>query len=155
MYMNFFYIPWFTRLISYIYKLATSSHPELGLLRLRLWLGHPWSSNLLSTKITTHCNSRSSRISDSRASQVPDSRSSRVLDSRASQVSIILKWTADSREVARLGYHFCTLLENLKTLRSPSASLHEYSTFTKLEFSSRERFVNLSHEFRQTRRSRV
>jgi hypothetical protein len=64
----------------------------------------------------------------------------------------MLKWTADSREVARLGYHFRTLLENLKTLRSPSASLHEYSVFTILEFSSRERFTNLSHEFRQTRR---
>jgi hypothetical protein len=32
-YMNVFYIPWFTRLISYIYKPAISSHLEPGLLR--------------------------------------------------------------------------------------------------------------------------
>jgi hypothetical protein len=33
MYMNVFYIPWFTGLISYIYKSATSSHIKPGLLR--------------------------------------------------------------------------------------------------------------------------
>jgi hypothetical protein len=38
MYTNVFYIPWFTGLISYIYKLATSSHLKPGLLRWRLWL---------------------------------------------------------------------------------------------------------------------
>jgi hypothetical protein len=38
MYMNVFYILWFTELISYIYKFATSSHVEPGLLRQRLWL---------------------------------------------------------------------------------------------------------------------
>jgi hypothetical protein len=39
MYMSVFYIPWFAELISYIYKLATRSHLESGLLALLLWLG--------------------------------------------------------------------------------------------------------------------
>jgi hypothetical protein len=39
MYTNVFYISWFTRLISYIYKPAISSHFKQGLLRWRLWLG--------------------------------------------------------------------------------------------------------------------
>jgi hypothetical protein len=39
MYKNDLYIPWFTGLISYIYKPATSSHFKHGLLRWRPWLG--------------------------------------------------------------------------------------------------------------------
>jgi hypothetical protein len=38
MYKNVFYTPWFAKLISHIYKSATSSHLEPGLLRLHLWL---------------------------------------------------------------------------------------------------------------------
>jgi hypothetical protein len=38
-YMNVFYISWFAGLISYIYKSATSSHFQPGLLKCRLWLG--------------------------------------------------------------------------------------------------------------------
>jgi hypothetical protein len=38
MYKNVFYTQWFTELISHIYKLATSSHLEPGLLRQHLWL---------------------------------------------------------------------------------------------------------------------
>jgi hypothetical protein len=168
MYMNVFYILWFTGWFH-----TFTSLPLVHTLNPDFWddifdLASPWSSNLLFTKTTTHCNSRSPRISNSRTSQVPDSVSSRVPDSRASQVldsrslqvpdskssrvPIILKWTADSREEARFSYHFHTLLENLKTLRSPSGSLHECSAFMKLEFSSREWSANLSHEFRQTRR---
>jgi hypothetical protein len=35
------------------------------------------------------------------------------------QVSIILKWTTDSREEARFGYHFRILPENLKNTQKP------------------------------------
>jgi hypothetical protein len=38
-YKNVFYISWFAGLISYIYKAATSSHFEPGLLKWSLWLG--------------------------------------------------------------------------------------------------------------------
>jgi hypothetical protein len=96
-----------------------------------------WFPNLLYTEIFAHHNlwiwtsldsrisqvrdSRSSRVHDSRSSHVHDSRSSQihnfkasqVHDSRSSQVSTTLKWTTDSREEARFGCHFRTLLENL------------------------------------------
>jgi hypothetical protein len=65
------------------------------------------------------CDYRASRVHDSRASQVHDSKASQVHDSRASQVSTILEWTVDSREEARFGYHFRTLLENLKNTQKP------------------------------------
>jgi hypothetical protein len=123
-------------------------------------LASPWSPNLLFTKISAHCSSRSSRIPGSRTSQVPGSRASQVPGSKASQVlgsipsqvPIILKWIADSREEARFGYHFLSLLENLKNTWNSSGSLHEFFAFLKLEFSSQGWFTNLYHEFWQTRR---
>jgi hypothetical protein len=47
MYINDFYIPWFAGLISYIYKLATSSHFKPGLLRWCIWLGFSLTSEAL------------------------------------------------------------------------------------------------------------
>jgi hypothetical protein len=53
MYMNDFYIPWFVGLISYIYKFATSSHFEPGLLRQRLWLGLPLTAESSFAKVAS------------------------------------------------------------------------------------------------------
>jgi hypothetical protein len=58
MYINDFYIPWFAGLISYIYRLATSSHFKPRLLRWRLWLGFSLTSEALFMKITAHWSSR-------------------------------------------------------------------------------------------------
>jgi hypothetical protein len=96
-YTNVFYTPWFTGLISYIYKPAISSHFKPRLLRCRLWLG-----SFLIPESLTHENhrslylpnqdfTRSSNFADSRTSLIPDSRTSQVLDSKTSHVSTILK----------------------------------------------------------------
>jgi hypothetical protein len=73
-YKTVLYIPWFTGLISYIYKPATCSHFKPGLLRWRLWLCFFLTPNLLFMKITCH---RGSGIKTS-----PDSRTSQIFDSR-------------------------------------------------------------------------
>jgi hypothetical protein len=123
-YTNVFYISWLTGLISYIYKLATSSHVKLRLSRWHLWL-----CSFLIPQSLSHEDHRllwlpnqifinSPYFANPWSSQVPDSRSSQGPDSRTLQVSTILKWTADSRERARFGNHFRTLLENLKTLET-------------------------------------
>jgi hypothetical protein len=70
--MNVFYIPWFAGLISYIYKPATSSHSQPGLLKWRLWLGFFPDSRRFFPKIITHRDSRTEVPSDSWILQVPD-----------------------------------------------------------------------------------
>jgi hypothetical protein len=82
MYKNALYIPWFTGLISYIYKFATSSHFKPGLLRWCLWLGFFLTPNLLFTKITAHWGSRIKTSPNSRTSQIPDYRTSQISDSQ-------------------------------------------------------------------------
>jgi hypothetical protein len=83
MYMNVFYIPWFTELTSYIYKSATRSYLEPGLLTSHLWLG-------TFTAFAPH----SRRSSDA---QIPtstpwDRRRSRVSrTAKISEVSVVLK----------------------------------------------------------------
>jgi hypothetical protein len=74
---------------------------------LRIW-------TLADSRISQIPDSGVSQVHDSRSSQVPGSRVSQILDSRVSRVSIILKWTADSRKEVRFGYRFRMLLENLK-----------------------------------------
>jgi hypothetical protein len=68
MYMNVFYISWFAGLISYIYKLATSSHFKPGLLRWRLWLGLPLTTESLLVKIITY------KILETRLLKIPEIR---------------------------------------------------------------------------------
>jgi hypothetical protein len=79
MYMNVFYISWFTGLISYIHKPAISSHFKPWLLSWRLWLDSFLIPNLLFMKITAHCNSRIKTSPDSRTSQIPDFKTSQFL----------------------------------------------------------------------------
>jgi hypothetical protein len=89
MYTNVFYIPWFTGLISYIYKLATSSHFKPGLSRWRLWLG-----SFLIPESLIHQNHRSMWLPNedsTRFQNFADSRTSQIPDSRTSQISTILK----------------------------------------------------------------
>jgi hypothetical protein len=69
MYMNVFYISWFTGLISYICKSSTSSHFKPGLLSWRLWLGLPLTSEALLVKIITYQDSRNETPQDSRISR--------------------------------------------------------------------------------------
>jgi hypothetical protein len=66
MYKNVFYIPWFARLISYIYKSVTSSHSKPGLLKC-LWLGF-----LLTPEAVIHGDHRLTRFL--RPHQIPELR---------------------------------------------------------------------------------
>jgi hypothetical protein len=158
MYTNIFYIPWFTGLILYIYKLATSSHLKPGLSRWRLWL-----CSFLIPESLSHEDHRLLRLPNQIFINSPNLLWSLIIAGfrfqifasswfQNSQGSTILKCIADSHGSARSVYHFRTLLENLKNTWNSSGSLHERSIFTKLEFSSRGWFANLSHKFRQTRR---
>jgi hypothetical protein len=112
----------------------------------RIW--SPLDSRILLIPV-----SGASQVHDSRASQVRDSRASHIHDSRASQVSSILRWTADPHEEARFGYHFRTLLENLKNTQKPIRVPLQTFRFHETGLSFQKWFANLSHEFRQTRRS--
>jgi hypothetical protein len=100
MYTNVFYILWFTGLISYIYKPATSSHLKSGLLRWHLWLCSFLIPESLLHEDHRLCRlpnqisliPRTSQIPVFKTSQVPDSRSSQVSDSRSSQVPDLRKF---------------------------------------------------------------
>jgi hypothetical protein len=104
MYMNVFYIPRFTGLISYIYKPTTSSHFKSGLLRWHIWLGLSLTSEALLVKIITYQDSRNETPQDSRNSQVPD-----LLNFR--QIPITLKQTTDPRTKSQFGYYLRTTFE--------------------------------------------
>jgi hypothetical protein len=69
--INDIYILWFVGLVSYIYRLATSSHFKTGLLRWRLWLGFSLTSEALFMKITAHWSSWIEAAWNSWISQVP------------------------------------------------------------------------------------
>jgi hypothetical protein len=73
-YTNVFYTPWFTGLISYIYKPAISSHFKPGLLRFVFDLAPSWSLNLSFMKITAHCSYWIKTSPDPRTSQIPELR---------------------------------------------------------------------------------
>jgi hypothetical protein len=72
MYINVFYIPWFAGLISYIYKLATSSHFKPRLLKWHLWLGLPLTYVSSFAKIFTYQDCRTETLRASQNSQVLD-----------------------------------------------------------------------------------
>jgi hypothetical protein len=57
-YMKVFYIPWFTGLISYIYKPTTSSHFKPGLFEMTSLTWLPRTFEVLFTRIITHQDSR-------------------------------------------------------------------------------------------------
>jgi hypothetical protein len=89
-YMNVFYIPWFARLISYIYKSATSLHFKPRLLRWRLWLGFSQILEALFPKIIIHRDSQIEVLPYSQTSQV-----SGLLN--FAQILVVLKQTANLR----------------------------------------------------------
>jgi hypothetical protein len=77
------------------------------------WVYDSSSSQIRDFKASQVHDSRSSQIRDFKPLQFHDSRSLQIHDFKASQVSTTLKWTSDSREEARLGCHFRSLLKNL------------------------------------------
>jgi hypothetical protein len=105
MYTNVFYISWFTGLISYIYKLATSSHLKPTLLRWRLWLcsflipeslfhedhHFPRLPNQIFINSPNFADSCFQNFAGFRFQIFAGSRPSQVPDSITSQVSTILK----------------------------------------------------------------
>jgi hypothetical protein len=90
---NVLYILWFARLISYIYKPATSSHFKSGLLKRRLWLGF-----LLTPEALIHENHCSLWFPNWDSIGFPNFTNSWFPELR--QFLIILKWTTDLRTKA-------------------------------------------------------
>jgi hypothetical protein len=74
MHTNVFYIPWFTGLISYIYKLGTSSHLKPGL---SIW--HLWLCSFLIPRISFSRRSPLAPATESDLHQLPELRRSLII----------------------------------------------------------------------------
>jgi hypothetical protein len=116
-------------------------------------LAPSWSPNLLFMKITVHYGSRIKTSPDWWTSQIPELRRILISELRRFLILELHRFQpSDSCIGAKFGYNFRILLEGLKNTWDPSGFLHEHFPFTKLNFSPRSWFTNLSHEFRQIRR---
>jgi hypothetical protein len=107
MYTNTFCIPWFAGLISHIYKPATSSRFEPGLLRQHLWPGPPLTFEPPFAKVANHQDLRTefqnpqpkrifSRSLKSSTSRFP----------RIRQIPVVLKREVDLRSWCQFGNCF-------------------------------------------------
>jgi hypothetical protein len=129
MYKNVFYISWFARLISYIYRPATSSHFKPDFWSDVFDLASPWPPKLYSWK------SPLIGVPELRLLQTLELR--RFLVSCTSPVSNHPETNNRFANWSQFGYYFRISLEGQRNVWYSSGSLHECFLFTKQNFPSR------------------